>query len=151
MATPKDGCNVTTDSPSPFTTNEMPASDALLASASVINATSLTPTAAAVIQNNAIAKAQLPASTVGTPFSPSPCVQLFNNSATESDTIDESNLGIGLFSMPHHNGCYESVLSATRHNQQTIETDRKRQQTIKTDRKRQREQKRQREEQDEGE
>ena len=36
MATPKDGCNVTTDSPSPFTTNEMPASDALLSSTVVM-------------------------------------------------------------------------------------------------------------------
>ena len=116
MATSKDGSNTITDTPSPFTTHdissEMLVSEKLSGSTSMNNVTSLTLTAAAPIQNNAIAKAQLPASTVGTPFSPSPCVQLFNSSTTEADTIDESNLGIGLFSMPHHNGCYESVLSA---------------------------------------
>ena len=126
MATSKDRSNTSTDSPSPFTTHdvssEMPASDKL--SASVNYATSLTPTTAAPIKNNAVTGAQL-AAPVATPFSPFPCGQLFNNShntpgnATDSkhaDTIDESDLGIGLFSMGHHKGYYESVISDTQKN-----------------------------------
>ena len=47
--------------------------------------------------------------------------------AKTEDTIDESDLGIGLFSMGHHKGCYESVISDTRQNQLQIEIDQKRQ------------------------
>ena len=111
----------------------MSASEKLLAT--VNHATLLTSTTAALIKNNAIVGTQL-AAPVATPFSLFPRGQLFNNShnnpsnaidSKHADTIDESDQGIGLFSMGHHKGCYESVISDTRQKQQQIDSNQKRQ------------------------